>query len=98
MLTLFDVPPYQAHSATSREASKSMVGKTASLREQVFTALKFEPMTDEAICQRLGLSPNTARPRRVELVKAGRIAKVGENVTASGRKAAVWGVPSTSEV
>lgn len=98
MLSLFDIPPYQAHSETSREASASMVGKTASLREQVFTALVASPMTDEDICTALGLSPNTARPRRVELVKAGRIIKIGEKSTASGRKAAVWGIPANIEV
>jgi hypothetical protein len=95
MLSLFDVPPYQPHSTTSEEASISMTGKTASLREKVYMALTVEPMTDEEICYATGLSPNTARPRRVELTKAGRIAKIGEKPTSSGRKASLWGIPAS---
>jgi len=91
-LTLFDVPPYQAHSETSLDAAISMSGKTKTLRELVFDALISKPMTDEELSVALDLAPNTCRPRRVELVRAGRIVEVGKRPTASGRSATVWAV------
>jgi predicted ArsR family transcriptional regulator len=90
--TLFDVPPHQPHSETSRDAAQSVAPKTESLREQVYNALRCSPMTDEQIAVRLSLNPSTSRPRRVELVKAGRIVEVGKAPTASGRTAVLWGV------
>ena len=96
--TLFDaLPPYQPQSETSMEAAVSMVGKTKTLREQVYALLVSEPATDEQIAVRLNLAPNTARPRRVELAKAGRIVEVGKAPTASGRSAVVWGVASSED-
>ena len=91
-LTLWDVPPYQAHSETSFDAAISMSGKTKNLRELVFNALISKPQTDEELSIALDLAPNTCRPRRVELVRAGRIIEVGKRPTASGRSAAVWAV------
>lgn len=89
-MNLFDLPPYQPTS-TSIEAAKSMKGKTASLRVRVLDALHQTPMTDEQIAEALDLSPNTARPRRVELLQGGLIVAVGEAKTKSGRKAVIWG-------
>ena len=91
-LTLWDVPPYQAHSETSLDAAISMSGKTKNLRELVFNAIKGKPQTDEELSAALDLAPNTCRPRRVELVRAGRIIEVGKRPTASGRSATVWAV------
>ena len=91
-LTLWDVPPYQAHSETSLDAAISMSGKTKNLRELVFNAIKAMPMTDEELSNLLNLAPNTCRPRRVELVRAGRIVEIGKRPTASGRSATVWAV------
>ena len=91
-LTLWDVPPYQAHSETSFDAAISMSGKTKNLRELVFSAIKAMPMTDEELSNLLNLAPNTCRPRRVELVRAGRIVEIGKRPTASGRSATVWAV------
>jgi len=88
--TLFDFPPYQ-NTATSIAAAQSMVGKTATLRDMVLTALRLQPMTDEQIADSLGLAPNTARPRRIELTKEGKVSQVGETRTKSGRKAILWG-------
>lgn len=94
LASLFDpIPPYQSESITSIEASGSMVGKTATLREKVYDLLRTESLTDEQIAIRLNMSPNTARPRRVELCEAGRIAQVGMSTTLSGRRASLWGVP-----
>ena len=91
-LTLWDVPPYQAHSETSLDAAISMSGKTKNLRELVFSAIKAMPMTDEELYNLLNLEPNTCIPRRVEIVRAGRIVEIGKRPTASGRSAAVWAV------
>jgi len=95
--TLFDVPPYQPHSETSIAAAKSVAPKAVSLREQVYNALRYAPMTDEQIAVRLSLNPSTSRPRRVELVKAGRIVEVGKASTASGRTAVLWGVARSED-
>ena len=98
MNTLFDpIPAYQPHSETSTQAALSVVGKTKTLRETVYEALAQTPMTDEQIAVRLNLAPNTARPRRIELTKAGRIVEVGKTLTASGRSAVLWGVVSSED-
>jgi predicted ArsR family transcriptional regulator len=89
-MTLFDLPFYQ-DTMTSILAAESMVGKTASLRDQVLEALKRQPMTDEQIAERLGLAPNTARPRRIELMQDGKVIPMGEAKTKSGRRAILWG-------
>lgn len=92
MATLFDQPPYQAHSKTSAEAAESMKGKTGTIRRTVLEALKQQPSTDEELTNRLQMNPNTVRPRRIELTKSGLIHEVGVRLTASNRKAVVWGV------
>ncbi len=90
MNTLFDPqPPYQA-TVTSIDAALSMVGKTATLREKVLTALKARPLTDEGIAMALNMNPSTARPRRIELERLGLIHQVGTATTISGRSAALW--------
>jgi len=48
------------------------------------------PSTDEEIAEGLGLSPSTARPRRVELWRRWLIVQDGTRPTRSGRQAAVW--------
>ena len=91
LATLFDpIPPYQAHSVTSIEAARSVVGRTSGPREAIYGLLRRFPLTDEQITAQLGLNPSTERPRRIELAKAGRIKPVGEALTVSGRKAVVW--------
>jgi hypothetical protein len=94
----FDVPPYVGGSRTSIDASLSMHGKTAGIRQKVYELLLLRgPMTDEAIAVTLKLNPSTARPRRIELTEDGIVAKVGEGKTRSGRKASLWGVVSGKE-
>jgi len=90
-LNIFDVP-YQAHSETSISAAQSLAGRTKSLRELVYEALQVRPMTDEQIATHLNLNPSTARPRRVELQRAGRIREHSRALTSSGRSAVVWSV------
>jgi predicted ArsR family transcriptional regulator len=94
--TLWDALPYQAHSATSKEAAKSMAGKASTIRSKVHELLKSESLTDEEIAIRLNLSGSTARPRRIELVQAGLVVQTGTRKTASGRSAAVWSVKPTN--
>lgn len=84
--------PFQAHSPTSRSAAASMTGKTGSLRRLVFDLLAENPMTDEELISASSMSPNTIRPRRVELVRDGLVVKCGLRVGKSGRPSAVWKV------
>lgn len=96
MNTLFDdidrPPPAQRHSATSVEAAEGIKPDASRLRALVLSAIvSGGGLTDEEGIERTGLSPSTYRPRRVELVQAGRVADSGgTRPTRSGRKAAVW--------
>lgn len=91
--TLWDAPPFVASSLTSLEAAFQIKPSAESLRERVYRLIRKDgPLTDEQIARLLDLNPSTARPRRVELTKAGRITQVGEGRTLSGRRAALWGV------
>jgi len=93
-LSLFDQPPFQAHSPTSRAAAEQIKPDATTLRERVYRCiLTAGPITDDAICATLGMPGNTERPRRVELMNAGRIVQSGTRATASGRQAAAWVVP-----
>lgn len=85
-------PPAQSHSVTSIAAADSMRGKTQTIRDMVYDLLLLGPMTDEQLTETLNMSPSTVRPRRVELMQAGRVEKVGERLTKSGRRAALWGM------
>jgi predicted ArsR family transcriptional regulator len=94
--TLFDpVPPFQSQSVTSIEAAQSVIGKTQNLRDRVLGLLRLGPLTDEQIAIKLNLSPNTARPRRIELCQQGKIHQVGVTTASSGRRAALWGIPAS---
>jgi predicted ArsR family transcriptional regulator len=92
-LSIFDAP-YVSHSETSKQAARQITDKAPSLRQRVLDALTASPMTDEQIASALGLNPSTARPRRIELVQRGLVEEVGVTLTASGRKAVVWGAKS----
>lgn len=82
------VQPITSESAAARD---SVQASTRRLRTLVYDLLVTGPRTDEQIADELDLSPNTARPRRVELCADGVVAKVGTGITKSGRKAAMWG-------
>lgn len=97
MPTLFDIPaappPSVAHSPTSRAAASEIIPVAGKQRRDVFELLKFYPdgLTDEQIAERLGLNPSSARPRRVECVKAGLVIDSGRTrKTRAGRRAVVW--------
>jgi uracil-DNA glycosylase family 4 len=88
------VAPFQRHSPTSKAAASEVDPTTATLREQVFAHLQQRgPMTDEALQDALGMNANTERPRRIELVEAGRVHEVDQTGrTRAGRSAVRWGV------
>lgn len=87
-------PPVQSHSATSQAAGDSVRASAGTLRARVLEAVRAAGaggLTDEQIQQLLGMNPSTQRPRRIELVKAGRVMDSGSvRPTASGRAATVW--------
>jgi hypothetical protein len=83
--------PSVAGSPTSAAAADAMEPDTLNaLQRRVYEFVASRPSTDEEITEGLGISPSTARPRRVELVRRGLIAADGTRPTRSGRQAAVW--------
>lgn len=86
-------PPAQLHSAESVEAAAAIRTKLPKLRLVVLEIIEGAgPLTDEQIAAMTGLSPNTARPRRIELVNDGLVVKAGVVKNAKGRSAALWAV------
>ena len=83
----------QLNSIESVDAAIANMPNRESQRGRVLAFLEeYGGHTDEQIQDALGMDPNTQRPRRVELARAGLIKKVGVARTRSGRSAAVWGV------
>lgn len=83
--------PAQRHSPESVAAARAIEPRVRNLRAMVYTAIAFwGPCTDQALADLLEMPENTTRPRRVELVQAGRVQKVGVGKTRSGRSAALW--------
>lgn len=86
------VPPFQAHSPTSRAAAASVVDDLGRMQRLVLECLRLHPdgLTDEQMQRLLGMNPNTQRPRRVELQRRGLIVMRGTRKTESGRAAVIW--------
>ncbi len=83
--------PSVAGSPTSAAAADSLTPSTLNeLQKRVLEFIAARPSTDEEIADGLGISPSTARPRRVELWRRWLIVKDGTRPTRSGRQAAVW--------
>lgn len=85
--------PFQRYSITSKAAAKSMKGKLGALHHKILAYLEShrEGVTDEQMQIGLDMPPSTERPRRIELVAAGRVCDSGRTaLTRSGRKAGVW--------
>jgi hypothetical protein len=86
----------QEHSETSKEAARRLddgCGRRQALREAVYAAISAAPagLTDEEGQTATGLEGSTYRPRRVELVEAGRVVDSKRTrLTRSGRRAVVW--------
>lgn len=91
---LFDLPPAQRHSPTSVAAAEAIAPRAGSLRAHVYDWLKARGAdggTDEEMQTALQMSPNTQRPRRVELEQLGLVQNSGRTrLTRAGRKAVVW--------
>lgn len=87
----FSKPPSQP-TPTSVAAADAIKPDAGRLRRIVYEwLLAHGPATDEEIIAGTGLSPNTARPRRIELVQSGQVLDSGTTKkTASGRQAVAW--------
>lgn len=79
---------------TSREAALLMEPKLGTLRSKVLNAIRVagkDGMTDDELVAKLGLSPNSVRPRRVELVEGGWVVDSGRcRWSFYGNDAIVW--------
>lgn len=86
-------PPHNG-TDTSREAAEAIRPVAATMRDRIALAVYAagaDGATDQELAERLGMDPSTVRPRRGELVAAGRLADLGERrQTKAGRRAIVW--------
>jgi predicted ArsR family transcriptional regulator len=63
----------------------------ATHKEKILKLLKkSKPLTDEEIADKLSISPNTERPRRLELEEAGLVVACGFALTKAGKRALLW--------
>jgi predicted ArsR family transcriptional regulator len=87
-------PPFVAGSRTSFGAAEQIKPTARNLRERVYAYIaEHGPCTDEEIAEGLEMNPSTARPRRLELAKEGRILLgSAPQLTRAGRKAVTWKV------
>lgn len=93
--------PYASGSHTSLAAATSMRSSAETYRHKVLEFVRGRGphgATDEEIATGLAMNPNTARPRRIELVdKFKLIVDSGETrPTRSGRKAVVYVTPENA--
>lgn len=79
-------------SATSKAAADAIRPERQKKLAQVYDWLRLNgPATDEEMQDGIPMSPNTQRPRRVELVALGRVyATTDRRQTRAGREATVW--------
>lgn len=87
--------PFVRDSETSRAAAASLDDdRIANLRELVYRTIRAERqggLTDLEIQALLGLEGSTERPRRIELVQAGRVVDSGRRrLTPRHKWAVVW--------
>ncbi len=83
---------FQAHSPTSQAAAEAYRERAPNARRRVYDLIaSASGLTDEQIQESLRMNPNTQRPRRVELERAGLVADSGcTRKTKSGMAAVVW--------
>lgn len=78
---------------TSKDAARRMKRTANTLRDQVLSALRYEPMTSDECAAAIGKSVLSVRPRITELFKLGLIEESGvRRLNESGAFAAVWRV------
>lgn len=88
--SLFDQP---STLQTRGEAKVRIKPDRKRLQRVVYDAIREHgPLTDERIAELTGLAANTARPRRLELERAGKVEAAGASRTRSGRRAVAWRV------
>lgn len=87
-------PPAQLHSPTSVAAATAIRAATPTLREAVYAIIRDRHgLTDEEGAELLGMSLNTYRPRRIELVELGAVIDTTQTrKTRAGRQATVWDI------
>ena len=79
------------HPATSHAAAANHRLRSGTTRYRVLLALTTCDLTDEEMQQSLAMSPNTQRPRRVELVADGLVESTPRRRrTSSGNWSMVW--------
>ena len=87
-------PPHQSHSETSRAAAEGILPTVGTGRRRVYDFLKHRGIagaTDQEIQIGLGMSGDTVRPRRGELVGARLVVRRNlTRKTRSGFDADVW--------
>lgn len=83
--------PFAPGSDTSKAAAERMAAKPIKIRrdhERIINVLLSGPKNDKEIQTILGMSGDTERPRRGELVQAGRVIDTGERRD----RATLWGL------
>lgn len=79
---------------TSEAAAKAIAERVPALRQKVYDFIASKGLggaTDEEVCDALKMIGSTERPRRIELVEAGKVVESGQRrPTKSGRQAIVW--------
>lgn len=87
-------PPFVRGSETSEAAADKIRPVYETERERVFQTLLARGetgATDQELQDDLHMDPSTQRPRRVELVRADKVADSGRTrPTRKGRQAVVW--------
>ena len=72
--------PFARNSKTSQRAAREMQSQPAKLRrdhESILNVLLSGPKTDRELQDILNMSGDSERPRRIELVKLGRVVDTG---------------------
>ncbi len=86
--------PYVGSSDTSRAAAEAASPRAAVGRSRVLELLRAtlpDGLTDEQIARRLKMNPSTARPRRIELVRAQLVKDSGRTRhTRAKVRAVIW--------
>jgi hypothetical protein len=82
------------HPDTSHAAAEAIRLRTGTARHRVMEMIALTlpwGISDEEMQTQLAMSPNTQRPRRVELVRAGYVKDSGERtVTQTGARSILW--------
>lgn len=86
--------PYEVGNEASREGAERIAPFVGTARYRVFEFIQKNPgCCDRDIVLTLGMNPNTVRPRRVELERAGLIKPIGLTKTPDkDSEATAWGV------